>query len=57
MTREEIEEVMDDITVHEARVLQITCGLATITGNGHVTALCDESKVKEFEKRRAENGY
>ena len=57
MTREEIEDAMDSITVYEARMLQITSNLVTITGNGHVIALCDESRAKEFEERRAENGY
>lgn len=57
MTTEEIEDAMDSITVYEARMLQITSRLVTITGNGHVIALCDESRAKEFEERRAENGY
>lgn len=54
---EEEAKAMNEMTVAEAWVLYIVCGLETVCGNGQVVALCDKERRAEFEEIRVQNGY
>lgn len=58
MMTEEQAEIMNDMTVFEARMLAIE-GMCMITGNGQLFAIVEDSKEvrKKWERRRVENGY
>jgi hypothetical protein len=54
---EEQAKAMNEMTVAEARLLYITCGLETVCGNGQLVALCDKERRAEFEEKRVRNDY
>jgi hypothetical protein len=57
MMTEEQAKAMNEMTVAEARLLYITCGLETVCGNGQLVALCDKERRAEFEEKRVRNDY
>lgn len=54
---EEEAKAMNEMTVAEARLLYITCGLEAITGNGQLCAMVSENEAEETEIRRCQHGF
>ena len=53
----EAEEVMNNMTVFEARMLHYALGYTVVIGNGQVCSIVPENEAQDEEDRRCANGY
>ena len=56
MTDTERLEMMDELTVYEARLYHEMFGLNAITGNGHLCAMVSQEKTADAEEERTARG-